>query len=332
MPTLIIYHSRCADGWMSAFLAYLALNKTTARTLADAEFVAANYGDAIPDLTGKDVYILDFSYDPELLMQAAVTAKSVLLLDHHKSALLMWANYCAQDSEGFDFHETTGRFKKGPLDVRFDLTRSGAGLALAHWQDQIESNLQTIYGTSGLWVFTMLQLLVAAIEDRDLWRFKLPNTREICAAWSLAPQDFYEADVYLATSTLNMLIKQGEVVLKRDRLIHESIAQRANDVFFEDFVVPLVNCNKNFTSEVGHILAKDRPFSVSYEFMGNEAVVSLRSTDQGEDVSFIAQRFGGGGHRNAAGFKLHMSDFLSVFMFSKPIVSGWDEINSATPS
>ncbi len=55
-------------------------------------------------------------------------------------------------------------------------------------------------------------------------------------------------------------------------------------------------------SDVGHELAKGRPFGVTWFERDGQRVYSLRSVDGGLDVSEIAKSFGGGGHEHAAGF------------------------------
>jgi nanoRNase/pAp phosphatase (c-di-AMP/oligoRNAs hydrolase) len=66
--------------------------------------------------------------------------------------------------------------------------------------------------------------------------------------------------------------------------------------------VPLVNCPHIYASEIGNILSKDNPFSVTYYDSFDSRKFSLRSLPDGLNVSSIAVKFGGGGHAHAAGF------------------------------
>ena len=77
--TICIYHSPCMDGFTAAWVARKALGN-------DVEFFAATYGEPPPDVTGKDVIMVDFSYKRPVLMEMAKKAHSFLILDHHKSA------------------------------------------------------------------------------------------------------------------------------------------------------------------------------------------------------------------------------------------------------
>jgi hypothetical protein len=70
-----------------------------------------------------------------------------------------------------------------------------------------------------------------------------------------------------------------------------------------------MNANRVFSSELAHTLAKESNggFGLTYYIRkGNVAVCSLRSEKDGPNVSVIAASYGGGGHRNAAGFEIPM--------------------------
>jgi uncharacterized protein len=68
--------------------------------------------------------------------------------------------------------------------------------------------------------------------------------------------------------------------------------------------VPIANLPSVFTSDAGHELAQGEAFGGCYWDTPRGRVFSLRSTDSGIDVSEIAKLYGGGGHRNASGFRV----------------------------
>ena len=79
------------------------------------------------------------------------------------------------------------------------------------------------------------------------------------------------------------------------------------------FKIPMVNCPSAVVSDVLHVLCEDRPFAASYQDKGLKRGWSLRSADNGEDVSRVAERFGGGGHPHAAGFATQLpAEFLCI--------------------
>ena len=80
MKKLCIYHGNCADGFGAATAVRIALGADS------VDFHAGIHGKLPPDVTGRSVIIVDFSYKRELLIEMAEQAESILILDHHKSA------------------------------------------------------------------------------------------------------------------------------------------------------------------------------------------------------------------------------------------------------
>ena len=71
--------------------------------------------------------------------------------------------------------------------------------------------------------------------------------------------------------------------------------------------MPVACCSYDFVSETAHQLLKkypDAPFAACKVHAYGGITYSLRSEEGREDVSIIATKNGGGGHRNAAGFKV----------------------------
>jgi oligoribonuclease NrnB/cAMP/cGMP phosphodiesterase (DHH superfamily) len=255
----VIYHASCIDGYTAAWCAWLKFGK-------DAEYIAAQYGDAPPDCAGEDVLIVDFSYPREALLAIKETAKSLGVLDHHKTA--------QADLEGLDF-------------CVFDMERSGAGIA---WDYLLGRGTRPA--------------LVDYVEDRDLWRFALPGSKEINAwiaswdrddfqAWSLLRRD-------LETDKPDCFA-QGATLLRALAKQVASQGELASMVDFAGHRVPVLNCTYAISETIG-ALAEAHPFAVGwFERTDGKTVYSLRS--RGDfDVSAIAKTFGGGGHKNAAGF------------------------------
>jgi len=264
---LIIYHANCVDGWTAAWVAYRH---------ADPELHAAHYGDASPDVRERSVFVVDFSYPRETLIDMYEKSLSLRVLDHHSTA--------AADLEGLPF-------------CTFDMERSGAGLA---W-DILETGPRP-------W-------LVDYVEDRDLWRWALPNSRAVSAY--IATQPFtIEAWDALAALRVEDVVERGRAVLSYVERRVESMVERAargwlshqvdaDTLAYEPCAV--VNCTGEM-SEVGNTLASKHPFAALwFQNAEGEYIYSLRSdasNPEHVDVSVIAKLFGGGGHKHAAGFKV----------------------------
>ncbi|MEQ9725231.1 DHHA1 domain-containing protein [Pseudomonas sp. WHRI 8822A] len=273
MKTLCIYHANCADGFGAAWVVRKALGAE------NVDFVAGHYGQPAPDVEGRDVIIVDFSYKRDQLLQLAQSARSILIIDHHKSAAEELAHIpeAPRDwNRWLDSHH--------PLGAVFDMNRSGAGLA---WD----------YFFQGL----PRPRLINHIEDRDLWRFALPGTKAVTAALFSHAQDFHLWDD-LMKRHLSDLRGDGHAILRAHDKNVADLVPNARRLTIGGHNVPALNCPHFMASDAGHVLAQGEPFAACYSDTPKGRVFSLRSNDAGLDVAEVAKAYGGGGHRNAAGF------------------------------
>lgn len=295
-PDLVIYHDNCMDGFTAAWAVWR-------RWGDEPEYIARNYGMAPPaDLAGKHVLIVDFSFSRGLLVDMVSNggAASVMILDHHKTA--------REDLDPFLFHESSpgaigaddalgmlrdlDELGRPPIIAMFDMERSGAGMA---WD--------FCFG------YHTRPKLVDLVEDRDLWRFAFGDeSKWLHLALSCGAKDMARWD-RLASYPHDEIRKGEAIAAYRDSLVEE-IAGRAVPRWIGGKRGMLVDCPYALVSDVGHRLLDlhlDAQFAAA-EVRGVEATTySLRSRDDGADVSEIARKFGGGGHRNAAGFKVPRS-------------------------
>lgn len=258
MKPLILFHANCTDGFTAAWVAWRACDR-------EAEIVPCSYGDPPPDVVGREVYIVDFSYPRAVLEVMAAAAKSLLVLDHHKTAeeALRGLPYC-----------------------RFDMARSGARMA---W-DYFHPNEAP-------------PPLVAYVEDRDLWRWALQGSKAVSAFTHSVKRDLVTWDG-LYRLTAEEMAWRGEAILTYQETLVESLVKNAREVEIGGFKVLAVNAPV-LQSEIGERLAKDHPFgAVWFEGGNGDRYWSLRSRPPtGIDVSAVAKSLGGGGHAQAAGFK-----------------------------
>lgn len=259
--TTCIYHGNCADGFGAAWV--------VRKALGDVEFYPGRYQEAPPDVTGKDVVMVDFSYKRHVLLEMSKQAKSILIIDHHKTA--------AEDLIDLPVN----------VSCKFDMEHSGVVLAWNHFFPD----------------HSPPQLLLH-IEDRDLWRFALQNTREIQANVFSYPYDFQVWDA-LMDAELSSLVAEGKAIERKHfKDIHELLGVTTREAIIAGHRVPLANLPYTMSSDAGHELAKGKPFAACYWDTPQGRVFSLRSTDDGVDVSEVAKQYGGGGHRNVAGFMM----------------------------
>lgn len=238
------------------------------RAIPDAEFHAGIYQTAPPDVTGRDVLLTDFSYKRPVMQEIISKAHSVTVLDHHKTA--------AADLGALD-----------GARVVFDMNRAGCRIT---WDYFFPNQTPPP--------------VLLHVEDRDLWRFSLPKTREIQANIFSYPYDFEVWDRLMASDPAVLAVEGEAIERKHFKDIKELVGVMHRDLRIAGYVVPAASLPYTLSSDAGHMMAQGKPFAVCYWDTPQGRVFSLRSTEEGIDVSEIATQFGGGGHRNAAGFSL----------------------------
>ena len=146
------------------------------------------------------------------------------------------------------------------------------------------------------------------IQDRDLWEFKLDGTREIQACIFSYPYNF---DVWgdLFYADLDRLRSDGAAIERKHfKDINELIMAASYISELDGNEVPMLNCPYFYSSDAGHIMGENNPFAACFYDTGAHRVFSLRSASNGMDVSTIAAKYGGGGHKHAAGFRWPLND------------------------
>lgn len=259
--TLCIYHGNCADGFGAAWV--------VRKALGNIEFYPGVHQSPPPDVTGRDVVIVDFSYKRPVLLEMAEKANSILIIDHHKSAV----------EDLIDL--------PGNVTAKFDMEHSGAMLTWLHYFPDQEPP----------------QLLLH-IEDRDLWRFALENTRQIQANVFSYPYDFEVWDKLMYAATKTLVADGRAIERKHFKDISELLGVTTREMIIGGHPVRVANLPYTLTSDAAHELAKGRSFGACYWDTPDGRCFSLRSNDDGVDVSDVAKQYGGGGHRNASGFRI----------------------------
>ena len=257
---LIIYHADCSDGFGAAYAAWKCLGNRS-------EYYAAKHGSPPPDVSDKSVAILDFSYDNATTKLMIEEAKDLIIIDHHKSAMI-------------ELHDIS--------NTHFDMTKSGAMLAWEYFHPGKEP-----------------PKFIKYIQDRDLWKWELEYSKEFSAAFDMVPFEFEEFAKFEDDSVFDDAIKRGSYILAYSKTVVKKVCEKAKPRKYDGQDVLVVN-SSHWMSEIGSRLAPDCDFAVIwyYDHEGRNIKVSLRSFHDHTDVSEIAKKFNGGGHRSAAGFTL----------------------------
>ncbi len=274
MRTIVLYHAPCRDGLVAAWS--LGLNRQT------TSYIEYDHGK--PGKAETEFLIAVHPDTPRIIAVDCFPefirgmADSVVVIDHHESA--------QQRLED----------RTGLTEVVFDMTHSAAVLAW-HWAHP----------------HATVPELCRYVEDRDLWTWKLPHSKEVSAYIGTKPLDMRSVDalhVQLQThESFPGVVLSGSSVLAAQAQVVTAAAVRAARRTFDGIPCAVVNCTTN-VSEVGHELLELTNIFIAFMWRVDGATlnVSVRThPDSPLKANEIAARFGGGGHPQAAGFHLPAS-------------------------
>ena len=117
--------------------------------------------------------------------------------------------------------------------------------------------------------------------------------------------DFEEFDKYLDDSAVDDAQERGAYILAYSKTVISKIAKHATARKMGGKDVLVVN-SPHWMSEIGNTLGPRCDFAVIWywDHDTRQVKVSLRAHHDDADVSEVAKKYGGGGHRKAAGFAL----------------------------
>ncbi|MDR3581662.1 MAG: hypothetical protein P4L67_00095 [Candidatus Pacebacteria bacterium] len=259
---VVIYHGNCPDGFGGAWAAWRKFG-------AKAAYLPAKDRDAIPcPLKNKEVYLIDYTYKPGVVKKLVKDNVRVTIIDHHVTA------------------EPSLKLVKDSL---YAIDHSGSVLAWKYFHPGAK-----------------VPILLRYVEDRDIWNWKVPHAREMLMLLDLAPFEFGAWNRMareLEDPRLRAVnAKKGALLLLHYRSLYEKLLPNADLVKFEGKKVYALNCPYYFADDLGHDLAaRTHSLAILWNENGGRVRVSLRS-EGATDVSKIAQKYDGGGHKHSSGF------------------------------
>ncbi|MGB1580503.1 MAG: DHHA1 domain-containing protein [Nevskiales bacterium] len=244
----------------------------------EAEYLPAKHTDAPPDCRNRDVIIVDFSYNREDTTHLLGEANSVIHLDHHRTA--------ERQLEGLQAEHYSQVFNN---------EHSGAVLAWQHFHAE-----------------TPIPQLLLYVEDIDLRRYQLPRTWEIEACIFSHPYNFQVWDA-LAHASVEELAREGVAIKRKFRRdLDELLPVLTQRATIAGHDVPVANLPYNYAPTAASRLAAGEAFAACFWFTPEHVVFSLRSDENGVDVSSVAEQYGGGGHQHAAGFRVSREQAMQM--------------------
>jgi oligoribonuclease NrnB/cAMP/cGMP phosphodiesterase (DHH superfamily) len=271
MDIIVFYHKNCKDGLASAWVAWKKFKNK-------AEYIALNYQTPFDHkIKGKKVYFLDVCPNRKILEKLKKDNCEIVIIDHHLSV-----------KKNLDLASP------GSFIIRLNMRRSAAVLTWKYFFPEKKIPKILLY-----------------IEDIDLWNFKKRFSREIVTSISLSDFDPKEwnrlaSDIEDNKKRKKYILIGKEIVKREDKMIKE-IVQKAKKIKMGK-IKTLVANSSILISEIGDALIKQLPpMAIIWFEAGDFKRISLRSNGK-VDVSKIAEKYGGGGHKRAAGFAIKSKD------------------------
>lgn len=264
------------DGISSAYIARNSLERNNAVVLVPLQY--SREDELFKEhLTKQDIcYFVDFSLKRDKMLELAELVDRIVVIDHHKTA----------EAELVNLPEN--------VEVNFNMNESGATLTWLYFYDE------------------PIPEIFEYIKDRDLWNWKLPDSREIneALAFLVKPNDIqsFMDNAFIPLETLKEI---GSTLLKNKNQQVQSKLTKVTDLSLGNIDFKLINVTENI-SELGNAICIEynKPALMYFITQDMKVVCSLRSTNDLPDVSTVAVTFGGGGHRNACGFTVDLPTFL----------------------
>ena len=220
------------------------------------------------DISGRDVYFIDIACSYQVIADLVAQGSAVTILDHHVSRK---------------------KDLKAATHAVYAQNHSGCYLAWKFFHPNKK-----------------VPLFVKVIEDNDLYRFAVPHTREYIAIFAGLAFDFklwnkLERDLENPAKRKAYLTK-GKTLLEYKWQLIERILPLAEKVTFEGYTTYALNANLFYSDATNELYKIHKaPFAISWMYRDGKIKVSLRSKGT-VDVAQLAVKYGGGGHKSAAGF------------------------------
>lgn len=281
MKRLCYFHNKDMDGYFSGAV--------VKHKYPDVELRGWDYKDPVPSyeemMDFDEVILIDITFPLEILLQLSSESKDpkFTIIDHHISYKRQVDTYL----------EVGGQL---PFEYIFDDKLSACELGMKHYFGYIPPIIELV-GKYDTW----------RANGTPEWETTVLPMKYFLYGRVGKPEDVKEDWLTnkIFPSVIEIMTNTGKAIMSYERKMDES--KTRNYAFeTEAYGLRALCMNTNFFSSETMITEFDpskHDLMIGFSFNGSNWGVSLRSVEDGTDVSVIARERGGGGHRGAAGFE-----------------------------
>jgi len=271
--SICFYHSGDLDGHCAGAVVHY---------FTHADCCGVDYGDSLPfDVLAHDdyttVYVVDFSFTTKEMHYLAKNY-NLVWIDHHKTNLNLFN----------ELHSNYPSFKWS-----FALNYAACELAYLFFTaggGEIPDFVHLL-GRYDVWDHDDERVLPFQYG----MRLEYNNQKPVDAIWKYLFN-------YEDGTLLDSIISTGKTVLEYQKSLDEKAIKNAFEVNFHGYKAIAVNVQQVSTYTFAHYQS-EYDIGIGFHYQpGRGVVMSLRSLSDDVDVSAIADKYDGGGHKGAAGF------------------------------
>lgn len=323
MKTIVIYHRADFDGIFCREIARQFFGD-------NAEYIGWDYGDAVPDIykdavpVDIELYMLDISVD------GLMDHPNLIWIDHHKSAIEKYGSkICGYRIDGVAACRLTWQWFNCPMGPICNM-QGIVDYSLPSKQDFIDRKIPEPFavqlaGEYDIWdkrnpEAEIFQFGLRSIEiTPSIWHDllslnKVLSVDEIEALIDVGHKDILAPDGTSKPPIIYTLLESGRILMDYQRGVDAGTMGRSFIMEFEGLKFLALNtarCN-SLT-----FLSKDIPETghdalMGFYWNGEKWTASLYHAKHRTDIdlSKIATKYGGGGHKGACGFKSDVLPFI----------------------
>jgi oligoribonuclease NrnB/cAMP/cGMP phosphodiesterase (DHH superfamily) len=324
LSKVIIYHHDDADGYAAAYI----VGKYVKNELnTEPQYIEMNYNKKIDlSIIDKDtkVYIVDYSIEPDVMINLLKITTDVIWLDHHKSAIEKYNDWNSLIEEATGVKKIKGIRLSGMCGATLSFLYINLKLEDTDKIDKNKELTDNEKDTLAKYFLSVAPIWLRLVDCWDTWYevspiFKDAEKLQIAIANCLSIDLFKKLDE--EEDFLDELLETGKTYIEyRTQWAKEFMDKYGFDsnIHYKDtvislFVANLGNANSKYFGD--KIDAYDAV--CSYCFDGTRWNYSIYSNKENIDVSEIAKEFGGGGHKGAAGFSTNELIFRKSIIYSR---------------